>query len=197
MTDGRRSLVAAALRETCRAFVGVAALSAVTNLLMLTAPLFMMQVYDRVLASRSVPTLVALSILVIGLYLFLGLLEGWKSSARVSSPRSASGWRRSRAARPSIPAVRPRPGSAIHERQGPISVTCRVCRSISPFCSCFMFHAYLGWLAVAGAVILIALTLLRELTLRQPMQRLAQLGSSRAEFIEAGGAMPRRCMPWG
>ncbi|WP_018237714.1 hypothetical protein [Ensifer sp. BR816] len=50
----------------------------------------------------------------------------------------------------------------------------------------FLFHAYLGWLAVAGAVILIALTLVSEVTLRQPMQRLAQLGGSRAEFIEAG-----------
>ena len=49
--------------------------SCAVNILMLTGPLFMLQVYDRVLASRSVPTLVALFALVAGLYLFLGLFD--------------------------------------------------------------------------------------------------------------------------
>ena len=51
--------MAAALSRTRGAFTGVAFVSAVTNLLMLTGPLFMLQIYDRVLSSRSVPTLVA------------------------------------------------------------------------------------------------------------------------------------------
>ena len=42
---------------------------------MLTGPLYMLQVYDRVLLSRSMSTLVALSLLMAGLYLFMGLLE--------------------------------------------------------------------------------------------------------------------------
>ena len=46
-----------------------------SNLLMLTGPLFMLQVYDRVLASRSEETLVALFGLVTALYLFYGILE--------------------------------------------------------------------------------------------------------------------------
>ena len=45
------------------------------NILMLTGPLFMLQVYDRVLSSRSEETLTALFILVAALYLFLGLLN--------------------------------------------------------------------------------------------------------------------------
>jgi ATP-binding cassette, subfamily C, bacterial PrsD len=36
------------------------------NLLMLAGPLYMLQVYDRVLSSRSVPTLIALSIFLVG-----------------------------------------------------------------------------------------------------------------------------------
>lgn len=71
----QQPLVAAALARTRGAFTGVAFVSAVTNLLMLTGPLFMLQIYDRVLSSRSVPTLVALTALVAGLYLFLGVLE--------------------------------------------------------------------------------------------------------------------------
>ncbi len=49
--------------------------SLVTNILMLTGPLFMLQVYDRVLSSGSVSTLVALSILVVILYTLYGFLE--------------------------------------------------------------------------------------------------------------------------
>ena len=45
------------------------------NLLMLTGPLFMLQVYDRVLGSRSEETLVALTVLVIALYALMWPLD--------------------------------------------------------------------------------------------------------------------------
>jgi len=54
-------------------FVGV--FSFFANLLMLTGPLYMLQVYDRVLGSRSVETLIALSLLVVFLYGMMGLLD--------------------------------------------------------------------------------------------------------------------------
>ena len=47
-------------------FTMVAVFSVFVNLLMLTGPIYMLQVYDRVLGSRSEETLVALSILVLG-----------------------------------------------------------------------------------------------------------------------------------
>lgn len=199
MMYGRRSLVAAALRETSKAFVGVAALSAVTNLLMLTGPLFMMQVYDRVLASRSVPTLVALSILAIGLYLFLGLLEVIRSRVLTQIGQRLE----EELGRPTFDTVLKLPlrmskkeaiGQPLRDLdqvrqfmsgQGPIAI-CDMPWLPVYLTILFLFHAYLGWLAVAGAVILIALTLTSEVSLRQPMQRLAELGGSRSEFIEAG-----------
>jgi ABC-type protease/lipase transport system fused ATPase/permease subunit len=49
--------------------------SLIVNLLMLTGPLFMLQIYDRVLTSGSIPTLLALSGLVVLLYLLYGFLE--------------------------------------------------------------------------------------------------------------------------
>ena len=45
------------------------------NLLMLTGPLYMLQVYDRVLGSRSEETLIALSLLVVFLYGVMGILD--------------------------------------------------------------------------------------------------------------------------
>ena len=57
------------------AIFSIALFSLFTNALMLTGPLFMLQVYDRVLSSGSVPTLVALGILVVVLYGLYGFLE--------------------------------------------------------------------------------------------------------------------------
>lgn len=198
-TDRRRPQVAAALSSTRRAFFGVAALSAVTNLLMLTGPLFMMQVYDRVLASRSVPTLVALSVLALGLYLFLGLLEilrarvltqiGQRLEEQLGGPTFDAvlklPLRMSKKESISQPLRDLDQIRQFMGGQGPIAI-CDMPWLPVYMAILFLFHAYLGWLAVAGAVFLIALTLISEFVLRTPMQRLAQLASSRAEFIEAG-----------
>ena len=56
-------------------FIAAAAMSFFVNLLMLTGPLFMLQVYDRVLASKSLPTLQALFMLVAGIFVIMGLLD--------------------------------------------------------------------------------------------------------------------------
>jgi len=60
----------------CRpAIVSVTVFSMFINILMLTGPLFMLQVFDRVLSSGSVPTLLALTLLVVVLYALYGFLE--------------------------------------------------------------------------------------------------------------------------
>ena len=69
------SELAAAL-ESCRnALIGVGLFSGVCNVLMLTGAFFMLEIYDRVLPSRSVATLMALVFLVAVLFVFLGLLD--------------------------------------------------------------------------------------------------------------------------
>ena len=71
------------LRDTfrrCRPALLFAILfSSVINLLMLVPPLYMMQVYDRVLSSRSEATLVALTVLTLGAFVAVGLLEVTRS----------------------------------------------------------------------------------------------------------------------
>lgn len=68
--------VFASLKQTA---VHLGLLSLLINLLMLTGPLFMIQVYDRVLASSSIPTLVVIGLFALCLYLFFGVLEGLRS----------------------------------------------------------------------------------------------------------------------
>ncbi|MFN5040123.1 MAG: type I secretion system permease/ATPase, partial [Bradyrhizobium sp.] len=71
----RRSELAEALRACRSAFIGVGLISCMINLLYLTGSMFMLQVYDRVLPSRSVPTLVGLVVIAAVLYIAQGVLD--------------------------------------------------------------------------------------------------------------------------
>jgi len=70
-----RSELGNALAACRGAFISIGLMSGMSNILMLTGAIFMLEVYDRVLPSRSVPTLVGLVILAAGLYMALGLLD--------------------------------------------------------------------------------------------------------------------------
>ena len=63
--------------------LGVFIISMVINILLLSGPLYMLQVYDRVLASQSVQTLVALTILIVALYIFLAVFDSIRSAIMV------------------------------------------------------------------------------------------------------------------
>src|SRR3954470_15387983 len=71
----QRSELGEALAACRGAFISIGLMSGMSNILMLTGSFFMLEVYDRVLPSRSVPTLVGLSLLAGGLYVALGLLD--------------------------------------------------------------------------------------------------------------------------
>src|SRR5260221_9073515 len=83
-----QSDIAEALAACRSAFLGIALFSGMNNLLMLTASFFMLEVYDRVLPSRSVPTLAALAILATVLYVFQGILDLIRSRILVRIGRS-------------------------------------------------------------------------------------------------------------
>jgi ATP-binding cassette, subfamily C, bacterial PrsD len=86
-TKGGDLQVRQAIRGLRSPLVGVSGISCLSNILMLTGPLFMMLVYNKVLTSKSVPTLVALCLLALLLYCFYGFLE-WlrgKLMARVGT----------------------------------------------------------------------------------------------------------------
>lgn len=71
----KQTPVPSILVQSRNALLGVAAMSGLINVLMLTGSLFMMQVYDRVLASHSIPTLLALSFIAIAAYAYQGWLD--------------------------------------------------------------------------------------------------------------------------
>ena len=70
-----RSELEDALRDCRSAFIGIGLFSGLINILMLTAPLFMLQIYDRVLPSHSVPSLIGFAILAAALFAFQGAVD--------------------------------------------------------------------------------------------------------------------------
>ena len=75
--------IRAALESCHNVFVSLGVISGVINILMLTGSFFMLQVYDRVLPSQSVPTLVGLALLATALFALQGALEVIRSRVNV------------------------------------------------------------------------------------------------------------------
>lgn len=202
----------------CRGhFVSVGAFSGVANLLQLTVPLYMMLVFDRVLSSRSTDTLVYLTAIALFALLILAVLEGVRSIVmqRVSS------WIELRAAPESF-----NRGLDAQLRGLPYRMEAlrdlAVCRGYLssggalalydvPWVPIyigviFLLHPLLGLLALAGAVILFALTLISELitsrllreaaTAAQRNQTRTEAMSRNAEVIDSMGMGPAVLARW-
>src|SRR5215471_1146484 len=84
--------LAAALRDCRRTFWSVAIFSGFVNILMLAGPTYMLQIYDRVLASRSVPTLIALTLCLIAVYALQFALDVIRSRILVRSAALLDRW---------------------------------------------------------------------------------------------------------
>ena len=83
-----RNELAGALRPCRNAIVGIAFASALINILYLSGAIYMLEVYDRVLTSRSIATLIGLTVLVIVLYAFQGFLDLLRGRVLVRIGRS-------------------------------------------------------------------------------------------------------------
>lgn len=189
-------------------FVAVAIISVFTNALMLTGPLFMLQVYDRVLASRSEETLVALFALVALLYLLYALFEYARSRAmaRVGARlQSALGGPVLRALlERSALKHKPMPGTiqdldAVRNFMGSPVLLALFDLPWTPLfiAAIFIFHPLLGWLAVAGGGLLVVVALAnqvltagktaRSTTLTGAAQQFARRVQDQGEYVWAQG----------
>ncbi|PWK56112.1 ABC transporter transmembrane domain-containing protein [Silicimonas algicola] len=164
-----------AARQQSRHFLSYAFLFSVfVNILMLTGPLFMLQVYDRVLGSRSEETLVALLILVIMLYGLMWLLDFARSrlvaryGARFQSALDDRVFRaqilqRQGASTPEALSAS-RDLEAIQAYYASPAFTALMDLPFTPLFlgAIFVFHSWLGWFAVAGGLVLVAITVLTQ-----------------------------------
>lgn len=183
LARGRDELIAAR-RESRSLFWSVFTFSVFVNLLMLTGPLYMLQVYDRVLGSRSEETLIALSILVAFLYAMMGILDFARGRilARIGARFQDKMDKRVfsallRRANSGPKAGDPRSGLRdLESVQTLLSSPALLAVFDMPWtplflAAIFIFHPWLGILALGGGTVLIILALINQKTTQEPQMR--------------------------
>ena len=190
--------VAAARRDCRRALWSVGLFSGVVNILMLAGPLYMLQIYDRVLASHSVPTLIALSVFLVGAYGFQAVLDLVRSRVVVRAAGLLDRHLgtivhnavitlalRSRQAGEANQPVRDLDQiRAFLTSPGPIAIVDLPWMPVFLFI-CYLLHPWLGVMALVGGLALLTTTLLTERASRVPAQEVSRGGATRAALVEA------------
>ena len=193
----RNSELSAALARCRHALIGIGVFTAAINLLQLTGPLFMLEVYDRVLPGRSVPTLVAISILALVMFAFQGLLDVVRSRVLVRIAASVDETLSQRvfdlATKLPLKAITPPSFQPVHDLDRIRSFMSTVGPAAFfdlPWMPlylgiCFVFHPLIGWAATVGGVILIGITIATEFLTRQPARDAAAVADGRMGLAEA------------
>jgi len=215
----RRSELGDALRACRSAFIGVGVMSCMINLLYLTGSIFMLEIYDRVLPSRSIPTLVGLVILAGGLYIAQGALDLIRGRILVRIGTSLDEALNTRVFETVVRL--PLMVGGRNEGLQPLRDLDNVRSFLSsmgpgaffdlpwlPFylAICFAFHVMIGVTALVGAIILVALTIATEFMSREPAREAMGLAARRndlaatsrrnAEVLVAMGMSGRLTRRW-
>ena len=185
---------------SCRGvFWGMAVFSGLSNILMLTSSFFMLQVYDRVLPSRSVPTLIALILLATALYVAQGGLDLVRAriSVRIGRHFDETLSLRVFDSLARLPLKTRGDGDGLQPLRdldqvrsflssgGPSAIFDLPWIPLYLGIS-FLFHFWIGTTALIGVVVLVALTLLTELRTKTPAKAFAGFAMSRnALAVEA------------
>lgn len=160
------------------------------NLLMLTGPLFMLQVYDRVLGSRSQETLVALVVLVAALYALMGVLDYARGrvlaryGARFQSELDERVFKSGLEPRPvgdKTALSSTRDVEAIQSLYASPALTAIMDVPFTPLflLAIFIFHPLLGWVALGGGAFLIMITVVNQFSTQRKLKE-AQIEAERA-----------------
>ena len=205
MADGRQGdrEIRMALSESRRLFLSCGIFSVGVNLLMLTGPLFMLQVYDRVLTSKSEATLVTLVAIAAFLFLMMGVLDHARgrvlafAGARLQERLDARVIR-AILSRAVSPAERSRPATGLRD----LEAIQRFATSSGPFAffdapwtpvflaTLFMFHWLLGVLAACSGGLLLLVALFNQMGTSRLQQEAREATVRSGHFIEqmrAGG----------
>lgn len=194
-TSAGRSELINARKKSRILYWFVAIFSSFVNGLMLTGPLYMLNVYDRVLGSRSFETLVALSVLVGFLYLMMGILDYargrimGRAGAQFQTDLDERVFNASLRAK-AIGRVHAEASTAQNDLQSiQRAITSPV--ATAPFdlpwaiifmLGIFIFHPFLGYLALGGGLILISIALLNQISSKRPLTE-ANEATFRAEIM--------------
>lgn len=190
--------VTAGLRASAKRLAGVAVFSGVVNLLTLSGSLYMLQVYDRVIPSRNVATLVGLSVIVLFAYVLQGYFDALRTRmlGRVAALFDASLQEPIYLALAGLPLRGARPFLA----QQPLRDIDQVRAFLSsmgptafldmPWMPIFLlalyvFHPAIGLAATIGAAAIITVTVISERQARGPSKAAMETSAHRQVFADA------------
>src|SRR6185437_10827224 len=211
--------VSRGLRGSARRMAGIAVFSGVINLLMLSGSLYMLQVYDRVIPSRSIATLLGLSLMVLLAYLMQGYFDALRARmlCRVATLFDAGLQDSIHTALATLPlrGVKPmlmqqplRDLDQIRAFMSGMGPTAFLDMPWIPIflVALFLFHPLIGLVALLGTISIIAMTLLNERLSRgaarsamdtsAQRQVLADATQRNAEVVRALGMTERFGVRW-
>ena len=210
--------VAQALGDFKGAFRTVGIFSAIINLMLLVPSLYMLQVYDRVLASRNETTLLMLTVMVVGAYLFMSALEFVRSFVLIRVGAQLDMKLNKRIYTAAFEQnLRKAGGNAGQSLQDLTTVRQFVTgNGLFAFFDApwfpvylvviFLFNPTLGVFALCGTAVLIALAFINETVSKKPLADASTLAISasnaatnnlrNAEVIEAMGMLPNMMSRW-
>lgn len=221
MSSWKRSpALRAALLRSAPGLIGVGVFSGVINVLALTGSVYMLQVYDRVLPSQSIPTLVGFTIGMLGLYVIYGLLDfiRLRLLVRIGNRLHKDLQHKVFALSLSLPLVsgqdagRVQPLRDLDQLRGFLSGLGPTVVFDAPWIPfylviIYLLHPSLGLLATSGAIVVVLVTVVAETFGRGPAERasealisqrnLADSGRRNAEVVRAMGLSGRLARRWG
>lgn len=171
----------------------------IINILMLTGSFFMLQVYDRVIPSRSLPTLLGLFGIVVVLYAFQGVFDTIRGrllvrTGAILDERLSRYVYEAVVKLPLLQGFRPdgvQPVRDLDQIRSFLSSLGPAALFDLPWIPlylalCFLFHFWIGVTALVGAILLVALTLLTESMTRAAVEAASRSAATRAGLLEAG-----------
>ena len=201
-----------------RTFIAVGVFSVFVNLLMLTMPIYLFQISDRVLTSRSMDTLVMLSLLALGFILVLSLLDtlrrqvlgrlATKMETILGGPVLASVV----ASAPASDGGNMLPLRSLHQVRGFMSSATMVILFDAPmaplyFAAVFLIHPSLGFVTLAAGGLLFVIAVINQRATSTPLGQANAFASKadaqadalarNAQVINAMGMLNESILQWG
>lgn len=186
-----------------RQFRGLLAFSFAVNLLLLVSPLYMLQIYDRVLSSGSFDTLTWLTVIAVFLLFVYAAAEAGRrrlsniAGRKLDANFSAKAFARFERSLDSSSSL-PRDLSNVSKLQSPFQHATLLAFFDLPFAPLFigvlfLIHPMLGWLSVGGAVVVLVVAALSELLSRKPEAE-ASVATARASLFADGLSSQRSAL---
>lgn len=159
----------------------LALFSAVINILMLAPALYMLQVYDRVMLSRSHETLLMLTAIVIWLFVVMALLEFVRSRMMIRLSAQLDANLNTRLYQAMVQSAIKQPGSGSAQPLSDMTAVRQFMTGNGLFAFfdlpwvpvylavLFLFHPWFGWFSVAALLVLLAIALVNERSTHQPL----------------------------